>query len=226
MAVAFPNESSDYRAARDELLEMEIELRRLTEAVAEKRRALPAGGAIVEDYAFTELGPDGEPREVRLSELFRDGQDTVILYSYMYSPQMEQPCSGCTPFMDGVEGAVPHVRRHADFVLVGRSPIERIRAFTDNRGWTNFRIVSSATNSYNRDYFGEREDGSQMPMLNVFHREPDGVIRHFWGAEMLYAPTDPGQDWRQLDSIDAAWNILDLTPEGRPEQSQFELSYS
>src|SRR5215213_5631263 len=160
MAVAFPNESSDYRAARDELLEMEIELRRLTEAVAEKRRALPAGSAIVEDYAFTELGPDGEPREVRLSEPFRDGQDTVILYSYMYSPQMEQPCSGCTPFMDGVEGAVPHVRRHADFVLVGRSPIERIRAFTDNRGWTNFRIVSSANNSYNRDYFGEREDGS------------------------------------------------------------------
>ncbi len=136
------------------------------------------------------------PREVRLSELFREGQNTVILYNYMFGPQMEQPCSGCTPFMDGVEGAVPHVQQHVDFVLVARSPIERIRAFTDDRGWTKFRIVSSAGNSYNRDYFGETATGSQMPMLNVFQRDADGTIRHFWGAELMFAPTDPGQDWR------------------------------
>ena len=226
MPVTYPNETADYRAARDELLEMEIELRRLTEAVAVKRRALPPGGEVAEDYVFTELGPDGTPREVRLSELFREGQNTVILYNYMFGPQMEQPCSGCTPFMDGVEGAVPHVQQHVDFVLVARSPIERIRAFTDDRGWTKFRIVSSAGNSYNRDYFGETATGSQMPMLNVFQRDADGTIRHFWGAELMFAPTDPGQDWRQVDSIDPAWNILDLTPEGRPEESQFRLSYS
>ncbi len=226
MPVTFPNESIDYRVARDELLEMEVELRRLTEAVAGKRRALPPGGEVTEDYLFTELGPEGDVREVRLSELFRAGQDTVILYNYMYGPQMEQPCSGCTPFMDGVEGAVPHVQQHVDFVLVARSPIERVRAFTDDRGWTKFRIVSSAGNTYNHDYFGETANGSQMPMLNVFQREADGTIRHFWGTELMFAPMDPGQDWRQIDNIDAAWNILDLTPGGRPEESQFQLRYS
>lgn len=225
MTVTFPNESAEYRAARDELLTMEIELRRLVEAVAAKRRSLPPGGELPEDYVFDELRPDGDVRRVRLSELFRDGQDSLILYNYMYGPQMAQPCSGCTPFMDGVEGAIPHVRQHVDFVLVARSPIERIRAFTDYRGWEHFRIVSSAHNSYNRDYFGETADGSQMPMLNVFQRDANGTVRHFWGAEVMFAPTDPGQDWRHLDTIDAAWNILDLTPEGRPEHSQFKLAY-
>ena len=37
----FPNESAEYRAARDRLLEKEIELRRQMEAVAEERRKPP-----------------------------------------------------------------------------------------------------------------------------------------------------------------------------------------
>ena len=226
MPITFPNETSAYRTARSELLEKEIELRRLTEAVAVQRRALPMGGKIKEDYVFDELGPDGSPRQVRLSELFGEGQDTLILYNYMYGPSMAQPCDGCTPLLDAIEGAVPHVGQHVQFVLVARSPIERIRAFTDDRGWSTFRILSSAHNTYNLDYFGETEDGDQIPMVNVFHREPDGSIHLFWGSEMWFEPPDPGQDQRQSDSINAAWNILDLTPEGRPEQSQFQLSYS
>ena len=67
MTVTFPNESAEYRAARDELLTMEIELRRLVEAVAAKRRSLPPGGELPEDYVFDELGPDGDVRRVRLS---------------------------------------------------------------------------------------------------------------------------------------------------------------
>jgi predicted dithiol-disulfide oxidoreductase (DUF899 family) len=53
-------------------------------------------------------------------------------------------------------------------------------------------MLSSAGNSYNRDYLGETEDGSQMPILNVFRRD-GGAIRHFWGSELLYAPTDDGR---------------------------------
>ena len=65
MNVTFPGESPEYRAARERLLEQEIELRRATEAVAAARRALPAGGVVPEDYVFA--GADGP---VRLSELF------------------------------------------------------------------------------------------------------------------------------------------------------------
>ena len=86
--VRFPGESDSYRAKRDELLGAEVELRRQIEAVAAQRRALPMGGEVPQDYAFD--APDG--RKVRMSELFREGKDTLLIYSFMYGPQMEQPC--------------------------------------------------------------------------------------------------------------------------------------
>jgi predicted dithiol-disulfide oxidoreductase (DUF899 family) len=48
----FPNESNQYRQARDALLAEEIELRRHIERVAEQRRALPPGGEVTKDYRF------------------------------------------------------------------------------------------------------------------------------------------------------------------------------
>ena len=48
MAIVFPGESREYRAARDRLLEQEIELRRAMEAVAVARRQLPPGGIVPE----------------------------------------------------------------------------------------------------------------------------------------------------------------------------------
>lgn len=86
--VRYPGESDSYRSKRDQLLNAEIELRRQTEAVAALRRKLPMGGVVPEDYVFD--APEG--RKVKMSELFRDGKDTLILYSFMYSPEMEQPC--------------------------------------------------------------------------------------------------------------------------------------
>ena len=61
MGVTFPNESSEYRQARDALLQQEIALRRQMEAVAASRRALPPGGNVPEDYVFDGLGADGKP---------------------------------------------------------------------------------------------------------------------------------------------------------------------
>jgi predicted dithiol-disulfide oxidoreductase (DUF899 family) len=42
----FPNESADYRAARNALLEEEMALRRKIERLAVLRRALPPGGEL------------------------------------------------------------------------------------------------------------------------------------------------------------------------------------
>jgi predicted dithiol-disulfide oxidoreductase (DUF899 family) len=81
VAVAFPGESAEYRAARNRLLDQEIELRRAMEAVAEARRRLPPGGVVPEDYAFQAHGPDGAPAEVRLSELFATGKNSLVIYS-------------------------------------------------------------------------------------------------------------------------------------------------
>jgi predicted dithiol-disulfide oxidoreductase (DUF899 family) len=59
---------------------------------------------------------------------------------------------------------------------------------------------------------------------HVFHRDGD-VIRHFWDAELLYAPTDPGQDMRHVGTLEPLWNLFDLTPEGRPTDYEEQVSY-
>ncbi len=60
--------------------------------------------------------------------------------------------------------------------------------------------------------------------MNVFRRDGD-EIRHSWGSELLYAPTDPGQDPRHLGTIEPMWTLLDLTPEGRDPQWDEQLDY-
>jgi predicted dithiol-disulfide oxidoreductase (DUF899 family) len=91
-------------------------------------------------------------------------------------------------------------------------------------GWGT-RSLSSAGNTYNSDYFSETTDGHQQPMLNVFHRDGD-AIRHFWGSELFYAPTDAGQDPRHNGTIEPVWNLFDLTPEGRGTDWDEQLHYS
>ena len=61
-------------------------------------------------------------------------------------------------------------------------------------------------------------------MLNVFTRDGD-TIRHFWGTELLYAPSDPGQDPRHVGTIEPVWNIFDLTREGRSPDWIEQLEY-
>ncbi len=84
--VRFPGESDAYRSARNDLLDAEIGLRRQLESVAERRRRLPLGGEVKEDYVF-----DAEGGKVRLSQLFVDGKNTLVIYSYMFGPQMAAP---------------------------------------------------------------------------------------------------------------------------------------
>jgi len=57
-----------YCAARNELLEAEIELRRNIEAVAAKRRQLPSGGRVEQDYLFDQ-STGNSIKQIRLSEL-------------------------------------------------------------------------------------------------------------------------------------------------------------
>jgi hypothetical protein len=104
----YPNESAEYRAARNALLDDEIALRKQIEAVAAKRRSLPLGGKVPEDYVFERIGKTSMPENVKLSELFGP-HATLILYSFMYGPERELPCPGCTQLLDGLDGAARHV---------------------------------------------------------------------------------------------------------------------
>lgn len=227
-AVRLPGESARYRRLRDELLRAEIELRRDIERVAALRRRLPLGGALGEDYVFEEGAPEladrDTVREVRFSELFRSGRESLILYSFMYGPAMRQPCPMCTAMLDGLHGSVAHATQRLNLAVVAKSPVQRIRDFARQRGWVNFRILSSANNTYNRDYHGENSKGEQIPALNVFVRR-GGKVSHSYNAELLFAGVEKGQNPRHLDLIWPLWNLFDLTPEGRGTDWYPQLAY-
>lgn len=216
--LTFPNETAEYRAARDRLLEREKELRRLNAAVADERGSLPPGGIVPEDYVFERIGADGAPEQVRMSELFEDGKDSLIVYSFMFGAERDHACEGCTGLLDGLDDVSAEVNRRTNFVVVAGSPIERITAYAKERGWTHLKLLSSGGNTYNRDYFGANPDGGEQPIINVFYRDGD-VIRHFWASEIAYAAPEPGQDHRANDPFDAYWSFFDIIPEGRAAAS-------
>jgi predicted dithiol-disulfide oxidoreductase (DUF899 family) len=240
--IMFPGESADYRTARDRLLAQEAELRAAMEAVAAARRDLPPGGAVPEDYVFQGPDDDGAAADVRLSELFGSGKDSLVIYSFMFPrdpgddrpgpargqtaqlPLAEGPCPSCVALLDQLDGAAEHAGAHINLAVVAKAPLARILTFADERGWRRLRLLSSGANTYNADYLGETAEGHQRPMLNVFHRDGE-TIRHFWGSELLYAPTAPGQDPRHAGTIEPVWNLFDLTPEGRGADWDEQLSY-
>ena len=223
----FPGESRGYRAARNALLKAEIEMRRTIESVAALRRKLPRGGPVPEDYEFEEGAADPADtqtvRRVKMSELFRRDASLVV-YNYMYGPAMAKPCPMCSCMLDSLDGAAPHAGQRVNLVVVAKSPIQRIRAVARERGWRNMRLLSSAGNSYNRDYHGEDAKGSQLPALNVFTRH-GGKIYHAYCTELLFAASDPGQNARHVDAIWPLWNLFDTTPEGRGTDWYPKLEY-
>jgi predicted dithiol-disulfide oxidoreductase (DUF899 family) len=208
----FPGEDTRYRRARNTLLEAELALEEQLRKVCEMRQALPLGGKVAEDYLF-DTTDDGTLRTIRLSELFESGKSSLFLYSLMFGPDDEKPCPACTSLVDGFNGIRQHAEDRINMAIVAKSPIERIAELARSRGWNGLRLLSSAGNTYNRDYFAETPTGAQIPAANIFVQR-NGEIRHFYAAEMLYAD-QPGRHPRHVDRIWPIWNLFDLTPEGR-----------
>jgi len=223
----FPGESSEYRAARDELLRLEVELRRQTEAVAARRRMLPEGGEVTQDYVFKMWSPKTDAiTSVRFSELFAPGKDTLFLYNFMYPESLEssKPCPSCTSIIDGVDGAARHVAHRINFVAVAKAPIAKFRDHAKRRGWWHTTLLSASGNTFKRDYHAESLQGEQWPLAQVFVRRR-GKVHHFWSSELWSADADRGQDKRHVDFMWPVWSLLDTTPDGRGEDFYPSLRY-
>jgi predicted dithiol-disulfide oxidoreductase (DUF899 family) len=219
----YPNESPAYRNARDELLRAEAELREHVESVAELRRSLPLGGVAKTDYVFEQRATDGRFSNVKLSELFAPGKDSLLIYGFMFGPKMDHACPLCTSFLDSLDGAAPHLTQRMNLAVCARSPIDRIAAFGKSRGWRNLTLLSSASNTFHHDYLAEGDEGDQWPMANVFVRR-EGSIHHFWGSELFFEPFPTGNT-RHIDMLWPLWNVLDLIPEGRGKTWYPSLAY-
>ena len=216
--VTIPNESPEYRRARNELLREEIELRRHLERVAEQRRALPPGGEVIGDYRF-----EGERGPVDFAGLFGDKQ-TLLIYSYMFGPQRERPCPMCSSLLSAWDGETRDMQQRVALAVVARSPFARLQAFKQERGWRDLPLYADLNSHYSRDYGAIEPDGGDIPALHVFTRR-DGTIRHFWAGEMGDASADPGEDPRGAPDLMPLWIVLDMTPEGRGTDWYPKLNY-
>lgn len=217
----FPNETAQYRQARNKLLAFEIELRNQIEQLGKLRQNLPLGGSLKEDYVFDEL-KNNTVKQTKLSQLFAPGKNSLIIYSYMYGPTMKEPCPNCTSIIDTLNANANHVNDRTNLVVIAKSPIERITKFAKTRNWNAIRLLSSSHNSYNLDYFAESAEEEQWPALNVFVKDNDNIF-HFYNTELLYAELEG--DPRHVDAIWPIWHLFDMLPEGRGQNWYPKLAY-
>jgi predicted dithiol-disulfide oxidoreductase (DUF899 family) len=203
----YPNESKEYRKARDALLKEEQALVDRTKALAAKRRTLPLGGELKEDYVFQWANDGKVGKHVKLSDLFGDKQ-TLMLYSFMYGPSWDNPCPSCTSLMDGFDRSAYQVTRHAAFAGIAKASPAKINAWAKKRGWTQIALLSGFESPFQADYKCQLDsDDMQLPVMHVFTKK-GGKIHHFWATEL---------QMNHVDTVWPYWNLMDFTPEGRPD---------
>jgi predicted dithiol-disulfide oxidoreductase (DUF899 family) len=205
----YPNESQKYREARDALLKEEQALIAKTKALAAKRRTLPLGGELKQDYVFQWANEGKVGKPVKFSELFGD-KTTLILYSWMFGPNWDNPCPSCTSLMDGFDRAWYSVNEDAAFVAIAKAPAKKISAWATKRGWSQIPLLSGYESTFQADYKCQEpdDDDKQQPVMHTFTKR-DGKIFHFWATETTQ---------NHVDTVWVYWNLFDFTPEGRPER--------
>lgn len=216
---AFPGEDENYTKARKSLLADEIDLRRRLTRLVDQRRALPPGPVITRDYRFK----DANGAELGLADLFGD-HDTLVSYFWMFGPERERPCPMCTNWLGAVNGNATDIKQRVALTILGRSPVERQKAFAQERGWQALDFVQTVGDDYANDLHLLSADGSEYPALVVYKRCGDDV-RLFWRSEMTSDMADAGQDPRDAPDIASLWSILDLTPGGRGTDWYPSLEY-
>lgn len=208
----------EWIAARQELLRKEKEFTKQRDAMSAAIRDLP-WVKVEKNYTF-----DGAEGKVTLSELF-DGKSQLIVYHFMYAPDWEEGCDGCTFVSDHVDAARQHFEHHdISYVAVSRAPLSKLEAYKKRMGWT-FRWVSSDDGDFNYDFgasfhpedlqrgpvfynFKEQTlKGTDQPGLTVFYKDEHGDIFR------TYSTYERG-----LDILIGAYNFIDMTPVGRNEQ--------
>lgn len=206
-------------AERKRLLALEKELSRKKDELSRQRREMPW---VRVDTTYVFQGADGP---VTLSELF-EGRSQLVVQHFMFAPEWDEGCVGCSFLSDHVDDAFQHLYHHdVSFVAISRAPYEKLAAFKQRMGW-KFNWVSSYSNDFNRDYgvsilpedveagvpvnvnfelVTGREPG-EIPGTSVFFKDEDGVVYH------TYSTFGMG-DEHLLNT----YNLLDIAPLGRNE---------
>ena len=149
------------------------------------------------DYVFH--GVDGD---VTLLELF-DGRRQLIVYHFMFAPEWEEGCPGCSWFVDGMTHPAHLQARDTSLVLVSRGQLEKLSRYQKRMGWS-LPWYSSFETDFNSD-MGATVNGEEHHGLSVFLRDGDAIYRTYHTAQ------------RGIEHLGSHWTYLDLTPFGRQE---------
>ena len=202
-------------AARRKFLAKEKKFTRERDRLAAERRKLPW---LHVEKAYEFDTPGGRRT---LADLF-DGRSQLVVYHFMFEPDVDEGCPSCSFWADNFDRNVVHLNhRDVSFIAVSRAPYELLRAYRDRLGW-GFHWLSSGGNDFNRDFgVGFAPENTDEPVYNygtlvpgrpdregvsVFFRDEDGRIFHTYSA---YA--------RGIDMLNAAYHYLDIVPKGRDE---------
>jgi predicted dithiol-disulfide oxidoreductase (DUF899 family) len=207
--------AEEWQTARVALLEREKELTRLSDELARERQALP-WVPVDKEYVFDTV--DG-PRT--LAELF-DGRSQMIVYHFMFGPDMDVGCPSCSAIVDHIDLPRVHLENHdVTFVVVSRAPLEQLQAYRQRMGWT-FPWVSSASSDFNFDF--HVSSTAERPVEEYNYREipapaPEGEL-----PGMSSFALEDGQVFHTYSAyqrgVDAMWGFyqwLDRAPKGRNE---------
>jgi len=204
-------------AARVRLLAREKEFQLQRDELSRARRALP-WERVDKPYVF-----DGPAGRETLADLFA-GCSQLVVYHFMFAPDWEAGCRGCSFWADNFNGMLPHLaQRDVALAAISRAPWQKLQAFAARMGW-NFKWVSAGDSDFNYDfqvsfrpedlqrgaavynYAHYGESNADKPGLSVFAKDEHGAICHTYST---YA--------RGLDPMNVTFQLLDLVPRGRDE---------
>jgi predicted dithiol-disulfide oxidoreductase (DUF899 family) len=211
----------EWLEARRALLATEKEETRLRDKIRAERLKLPW---VKVDKTYTFDTPAGKKT---LADLF-DGRSQLMIYHFMFGPDWEAGCPGCSFLSDHIDGTLAHLNHHdVTYVTVSRAPLDKIEAYKKRMGW-KFPWVSSFGSDFNFDYHvsftrQELESGKvfynfrdisgdqandELPGMSAFIRDEAGNVYHTYSD---YA--------RGGEEILTTLMILDRAPKGRNETS-------
>ena len=217
---------AEWLVARKKLLAQEKELTKQYDRVNATRRKLPMV-KIEKNYLFE--APGGE---LSLKELF-EGRRQLIVYHFMFDPEWEKGCTGCTSYANALGDLSLLDKKDATFVMVSRAPLAKLDATKERHGWP-FTWVSSLGSDFNYDFHVTNDEKVAPVEYNYRNKEelvaakaPNATTGEEHGLSVFFSIGDDvfhtySAYARGTEALTDARALLDVTPYGR--QQEFEDS--
>jgi len=186
----------NWQAAIEKLRVKEKELTRAQDAINAMRRQLPMV-KVEKNYEF-----ESENGKVSLLDLF-DDRKQLIVYHFMFAPDAEAGCPGCSWVTDAMSHPAHLHARDTSIVLISRAPLEKLMRYKERMGW-DMPWVSSFGSDFNYDFNATNDEGENH-VASVFLRDGEDIYRTYY------------TDQRGVEHLGSHWTWLDLTPYGRQE---------